>query len=271
MNNRFNISRFYNYCMKQVYEGKRSIALQFFSIAGIYTILLVLFRNTADDTEVPFISTGFSQMIIWLSFFVYLAKNSSLIADSLSTRSKLVLYLSVPASTAEKYIAHLLSSAILYPLVFFAGIIVAQYASEFLATFIWGTEFTPGTPLEGCLDSWEFKGDFGKWTVALIILQALDFIVVFTLGATIWKKNCFIKTVAVLMLASVLSIILLAVFINVNDVVLLTTYLSSLDYSSISVDSIMAVFMLSGAIITLLFGLIGYLRVKELEINETKK
>ena len=77
----------------------------------------------------PFITSSGAQMLIWLGFFIYIAKSSSSLADQIGIRPKRVVYLTVPVSTAEKYIAHLLSIIVLYPLLFFAAIVVANYAS----------------------------------------------------------------------------------------------------------------------------------------------
>ena len=103
----------------------------------------------------PFITSSGAQMLIWLGFFIYIAKSSSSLADQIGIRSKRVVYLTVPVSTAEKYIAHLLSTIVLYPLLFFAAIVVAQYASELISSTIRGEIFNPGTPLQGCFSMWK--------------------------------------------------------------------------------------------------------------------
>lgn len=90
--------------------------------------------------------------------FIYIAKSSSSLADQIGIRSKRVVYLTVPVSTAEKYIAHLLSTIVLYPLLFFAAIVVAQYASELISSTIRGEMFNPGTPLQGCFSMWKTVG-----------------------------------------------------------------------------------------------------------------
>ena len=120
----FQPKRFWKYCTKQVYEWKRGLSLQFISLTGIYTLLMFIFHTDGQ----PFITSSGAQMLIWLGFFIYIAKSSSSLADQIGIRSKRVVYLTVPVSTAEKYIAHLLSTIVLYPLLFFAAIVVAQYA-----------------------------------------------------------------------------------------------------------------------------------------------
>lgn len=133
----FQPKRFWKYCTKQVYEWKRGLSLQFISLTGIYTLLMFIFHTDGQ----PFITSSGAQMLIWLGFFIYIAKSSSSLADQIGIRSKRVVYLIVPVSTAEKYIAHLLSTIVLYPLLFFAAIVVAQYASELISSTIRGEMF----------------------------------------------------------------------------------------------------------------------------------
>ena len=138
----FQPKRFWKYCTKQVYEWKRGLSMQYISLTGIYTLLMFIFHTDGQ----PFITSSGAQMLIWLGFFIYIAKSSSSLADQIGIRSKRVVYLTVPVSTAEKYIAHLLSTIVLYPLLFFAAIVVAQYASELISSTIRGEMFNPGTP-----------------------------------------------------------------------------------------------------------------------------
>ena len=177
----FQPKRFWKYCTKQVYEWKRGLSLQFISLTGIYTLLMFIFHTDGQ----PFITSSGAQMLIWLGFFIYIAKSSSSLADQIGIRPKRVVYLTVPVSTAEKYIAHLLSIIVLYPLLFFAAIVVAQYASELISSTIRGEIFNPGTPLQGCFSMWKNSG----FTTIFFVTSVLSTIATFTLGATLWQKN----------------------------------------------------------------------------------
>ena len=94
----FQPKRFWKYCTKQVYEWKRGLSLQFISLTGIYTLLMFIFHTDGQ----PFIASSGAQMLIWFGFFIYIAKSSSSLADQIGIRSKRVVYLTVPVSTAEK-------------------------------------------------------------------------------------------------------------------------------------------------------------------------
>lgn len=265
--NFFSLKRFGRYCSKQIHEWKRGLLLQFFSLAGIYTLLMFLFHRTDDQGLIPSIASTGIQIIIWLGFFVYIAKSASSLADQIGRRSKRVLYLVVPASTAEKYIAHLLWTIVLYPILFFAAILVAQYVSETASSMIRGEAFNPGTPLQGLLTFWN-----NMYSTSFLVNYTINIIVTFTLGATLWQKNSFLKTIAACFLLGIIVIIFYTTLLGKEELESMFTYLVVGNYFD-SFDNNDFIWILNGisAVEYLLFGYIGYMRMKELEINETKR
>lgn len=266
--NLFNLKRFGRYCSKQIHEWKRGLTLQFLALAGIYTLLMFLFHHTDEEGSTPSIASTGIQIIIWLGFFVYIAKSASSLADQIGVRSKRVLYLAVPASTAEKYIAHLLWTAVLYPILFFAAILVAQYASEVFSSAIRNEPFNPGTPLQGMLTFWEGN----LYNVSSLVNYTINIIVTFTLGATLWQKNSFLKTIAALFLLGIIVIIFYTTLLGKEELESMFTYLIVGNYFD-NFDSTSFMWLINGVstVEYLLFGYIGYMRMKELEINETKR
>lgn len=267
VSNFFSLKRFGRYCSKQIHEWKRGLLLQFFSLAGIYTLLMFLFHSTDEEGLIPSIASTGIQIIIWLGFFVYIAKSASSLADQIGRRSKRVLYLVVPASTAEKYIAHLLWTIVLYPILFFAAILVAQYVSETASSMIRGEAFNPGTPLQGLLTFWN-----NMYSTSFLVNYTINIIVTFTLGATLWQKNSFLKTIAACFLLGIIVIIFYTTLLGKEELESMFTYLVVGNYFD-SFDNNDFIWILNGisAVEYLLFGYIGYMRMKELEINETKR
>ena len=258
----FQPKRFWKYCTKQVYEWKRGLSLQFISLTGIYTLLMFIFHTDGQ----PFITSSGTQMLIWFGFFIYIAKSSSSLADQIGIRSKRVVYLTVPVSTAEKYIAHLLSTIVLYPLLFFAAIVVAQYASELISSTIRGEMFNPGTPLQDCFSMWKNSG----FTTIFFVTSVLSTIATFTLGATLWQKNSFLKTVSALFLFSIVFSFSCSLFLTNEEIGSAVSYL----FIGKFFDNSSNFFWLINTVQiaeTIILGYIGYLRMKELEINETKR
>lgn len=219
----FQPKRFWKYCTKQVYEWKRGLSLQFISLTGIYTLLMFIFHTDGQ----PFITSSGAQMLIWLGFFIYIAKSSSSLADQIGIRPKRVVYLTVPVSTAEKYIAHLLSIIVLYPLLFFAAIVVAQYASELISSTIRGEIFNPGTPLQGCFSMWKNSGFTTIFFVTSLFLTNEE-------------------------IGSAVSYLFIGKFFDNSS-----NFFWLINTVQIAETTIL--------------GYIGYLRLKELEINETKR
>lgn len=265
--NFFSLKRFGRYCSKQIHEWKRGLLLQFFSLAGIYTLLMFLFHSTDEEGLIPSIASTGIQIIIWLGFFVYIAKSASSLADQIGRRSKRVLYLVVPASTAEKYIAHLLWTIVLYPILFFAAILVAQYVSETASSMIRGEAFNPGTPLQGLLTFWN-----NMYSTSFLVNYTINIIVTFTLGATLWQKNSFLKTIAACFLLGIIVVIFYTTLLDKEELDSLFTYLVVGNFFK-NFDNNDFIWILNGisAVEYLLFGYIGYMRMKELEINETKR
>ncbi len=267
MNNLLNMRRLGNYCLKQVNEWMRGLFLHFISIAGIYTILMLVFRFDSDGSQ-PYIVSGVSQFIIWLSFFVYIAKMSTNLSEQIGTRSRLVLYLAVPVSTLEKYVTHLLSVLVLYPFLFFAGIVVAQYASELFASLVWRHPFHPGIPLEGCFSFWSI--DNGGPGMGVFWAVAFNVVALFTLGATIWKNNSFVKTIAAIVLFNIVMVFVWIATITQEEVVW-TVMMADAGVIFENEREIIRFLTISSYIPVIVFAIIGYMRMKELEVNETKK
>lgn len=265
--NLFNPRRFGRYCSKQIHEWKRGLWLQFFSLAGIYTLLMFLFHSTDDEGLTPSIASSGIQMLVWFGFFIYTAKSSSSLADQIGRRSKRVLYLTVPASTAEKYIAHLLWTFILYPMLFFAAIVVAQYASEVVSSTIRGEAFNPGTPLQGLLTIWN-----SLYSLSTVVVWTISNIVTFTLGATLWQKNSFLKTIAACFLLGIATIFIYTVFLDKGELESLFTYLVVGNYFDNFGETDLLWFINCFTMVeSVILAYIGYMRMKELEINETKR
>ena len=264
-NNFFSPRRFGRYCAKQIHEWKRGLLLQFFSLAGIYTILMFLYHPSGG--EAPAIASTGIHILIWFGFFIYIAKSGSSLAEQIGVRAKRVLYLTVPASTTEKYIAHLLWTCILYPILFFAAIAVAQYASEIVSSTIRNEAFNPGTPLQGVLSFWN-----GAYSASMLVSWTVNTIVTFTLGATLWQKNSFLKTIAALFLLGIATSFFYTVSLDKEEFESLFTYLVVGNYfDNFKGTNILWFINCFTMVESVVLGYIGYMRMKELEINETKR
>lgn len=149
---------------------------------------------------------------------------------------------------------------------FFAAIVVAQYASELISSTIRGEIFNPGTPLQGCFSMWKNSG----FTTIFFVTSVLSTIATFTLGATLWQKNSFLKTVSALFLFSIVFSFSCSLFLTNEEIGSAVSYLFIGKFFDNSSNFFWLINTVQIAETTIL-GYIGYLRLKELEINETKR
>ena len=159
-----------------------------------------------------------------------------------------------------------MSIIVLYPILFFAAIVVAQYASELISSTIRGEIFNPGTPLQSCFSMWKNSG----FTTIFFVTSVLSTIATFTLGATLWQKNSFLKTVSALFLFSIVFSFSCSLFLTNEEIGSAVSYLFIGKFFDNSSNFFWLINTVQIAETTIL-GYILYLRLKELEINETKR
>ena len=102
------------------------------------------------------------------------------------------------------------------------------------------------------------------------VTSVLSTIATFTLGATLWQKNSFLKTVSALFLFSIVFSFSCSLFLTNEEIGSAVSYL----FIGKFFDNSSNFFWLINTVQiaeTIILGYIGYLRMKELEINETKR
>ena len=111
-----------------------------------------------------------------------------------------------------------------------------------------------------------------RYSTSFLVNYTINIIVTFTLGATLWQKNSFLKTIAACFLLGIIVIIFYTTLLGKEELESMFTYLVVGNYFD-SFDNNDFIWILNGisAVEYLLFGYIGYMRMKELEINETKR
>ena len=106
----------------------------------------------------------------------------------------------------------------------------------------------------------------------MLVSCTVNTIVTFTLGATLWQKNSFLKTIVALFLLGIIIIFLYTISLGGDEIESLFTFIVIGNYFD-SFNHIDLLWLLNGVNIveSIVFGYIGYMRMKELEINETKR
>lgn len=197
--------------------------------------------------------------------FIYIAKSSSSLADQIGIRSKRVVYLTVPVSTAEN-ISHIYCRPLSYILYYFRSHCRSPICIGANIFYHKRRNVQSGNTFAGLLLDVENSG----FTTIFFVTSVLSTIATFTLGATLWQKNSFLKTVSALFLFSIVFSFSCSLFLTNEEIGSAVSYL----FIGKFFDNSSNFFWLINTVQiaeTIILGYIGYLRLKELEINETKR
>lgn len=214
-NNVFDWSRFLLYLKKETTERRRFYLLILLGIYGGLTLLMWLGNLmyeadndlNADKVDLTFIRWFITSIGVFLSWI-----SASLMLPDLKTRPRRVAFLMTPASTLEKYLAHVL----LYVVVFLPAYFICVQAAD-LTRFLLMKLLYPTSQATGLID---FVTPIvsGIWEIhpllpVTLALSNLLMIAYFTLGAVIWPKYSFIKAYASLYVIS-MAFLIVSVLIN---------------------------------------------------------
>lgn len=127
-------------------------------------------------------------IIMLLSLLVAASRGTAFFSDCNDKRGS-TGFLSLPASIQEKYFVKWLYTVPLTFCAFLICVLLADYTRVFICSQIY-PEVDVCQPLQWNTD----EHNFYSWTLLLLFLQSI-----FMLGSTMWKKNAFVKTGALLM------------------------------------------------------------------------
>ncbi|MFR1236151.1 MAG: hypothetical protein ACLSC9_07435 [Barnesiella sp.] len=263
INNIFDPARFGKYYLKELNENKKSLLLQAVSFTLVLTIVLFMRENTLLDSEKSKLAFSF----IYLIFLMTGAKYSSAFSKQIGLRSNKVMYLMVPSSTFEKFLTQIINITILFPSLFIASLFIAQYLSPLFYSLFWGGEIIFRVPFEGIYPYYGEDNIYGSGTILSFFY--ISTVSLFLLGATIWQKNSFLKTFISLIGIHVLFTICMSIFVVHTD---LTSIINMISLNLLEADTekIKIFAKLSYTLFILIIWIISYIRLSELEINETK-
>lgn len=193
--------RFARVLNREIQESKRTLLI--YSL----TIFLVLFfpemvgaffnrmtGNVLNDSMYEGSFPGF----LFLGGFII---TSIAFAQDMFSRTGQHNWLTLPASTEEKFLAKALLTAIAYPVVLTIIFTLSSVVIEALALLFFGNPFTMFNP---------FGPYVGKMILHFIVVQS-----VFLLGATYFRKAHFVKTVLALGLIGFALSILATIFVRI--------------------------------------------------------
>lgn len=245
----FSLKRFGSYIGKYFSEY-RSLQLQFFVLTGIFTAIMCLTGGVISFYGV-----------ITPAMFIFALVSASRMSCMFSLRANKIKFLLTPVSTLEKLLAMVFHLYVVVPLMFVVSLFVAQYAAMFITAL-----FTLSWPHF----QWPYAGiEVDASYLGLYALSYMGSSAFYLMGATIFTRHTFLKTTA---LALVLSFVfggLMSVAIGMHAFSV-GAFTDFENFNTVNDAGGNFVIVMS-VIVTILYLGVAYLRISEMEVNETKK
>lgn len=244
----FSFGRFTAY-LKKFLSEYRSLRLQFVILTGVFAAIMSISGG----------AVSFFMLTACLFIFAIVAASS--FSAYFSTRVNKIKFLLTPASQFEKLAAMVLHLYIGIPVMFAVSLLIAQYVSILVVSLftLSAPHFT--VPYAGI--GWD--ADFA----VPFIISYITSVAMYLMGATIFTRHSFLKTTGLSMLVGFVTSILLAIatmlqFVNLAVVEQIEPY-------HVAETPFYTVLWVLSVVMTILYLVIAYMRIGEMEANETKK
>lgn len=207
MKDLFDIRRFGFVLVKDFRENGKRYLLLFLTMVGIIFIVHALQANSDytsryknDIDTIRFLN---KTLLVWSSF-LFMGMGlifSSTLMEPMNSKTKRISFLSLPASHLEKYLSRWLIVTVLYAVMFFVALWLADVCRVAVFSIRYSPELVQSLDLSKLID---FNSDnsssavipYKGFLIGLSVFLLLQSICV--LGSTFWEKASFIKTAAVL-------------------------------------------------------------------------
>lgn len=245
----FSLNRFNTYLKKYLSEN-RSIRIQFIILAGVFAAIMSM-----SGGEINFFS-------LTAAMFIFGIVLASTFSSYFNTRVNKIQFMLTPASQFEKFLAMVLHLYVAVPVMFAVVLLIAQYAAILVVAL-----FTLSLP--------QFTLPYAGIEIDSSLLMPYissycSAVAFYLLGATLFTRNTFLKTTGLSLLLSFVVSVLIGISGALHFISLAAmTNLQHLQNADFQLYQ-NAGYVVS-AIITLLFLYIAYMRMCEMETNETKK
>ncbi len=247
-NQLFSVSRFGNYLMKYFAEF-RSLRLQFIILTACFTVIMSL-----SGGSVNFFSLS-------AAMFIFAIVSASSLTAFFTPRISKIKFLLVPASQFEKFLTMLVHLYLYIPVMFAVMLFVAQYCAMLVTALFTLSAPQLAMPYAGVSIDTDLLG--------MYILSYVECVAFYLMGATIFTRHSFLKTTGLSLVLGFVVMLLMLVGVTFHA-------LSSGAYSQLDafndVDSAAGTFIIVFSVLaSLLYLAIAYMRITEMEVNETKK
>lgn len=249
MTNIFSPQRFGMYLVK-FYAEMRSLRFQFVALSAALTLVLLM-------SGVYELSFG----VFAMTLIVFAASVAASMSSMFAPRANKIKFMLTPVSQFEKFLAMALHLYVAVPLLFALSMIFAQYLAALLMGLI--TSSAPQFTAPLSMVSWS---DAGMVFVGFYVL----IVAFYLMGAVVFVKHSFLKTTGIAFAVMIVFVIvfftyILSLLTNLNAGNVNEGYFSSLG------ENIKMIASIAVSVLTLIFLFISYLRITEMEVNETKR
>ncbi len=244
----FDMKRFLLY-VKKFYKEMRNLRFQFIALSSVLGI--IVFLDNAFVSNTTFI----------LPLMIYAVVSASSMSALFTNRVRKIRFLLTPASQFEKFLTMVLHLFVTVPLIYTTSLIIAQYCATIIWAFIYKTTLVLPLPLSTI----DWSND-GMGAFASFYSLSVSF---YLMGATYFTKHSFLKTSGIYFLLLILFAIAAAsLLLNIIVSTGIDPYGKPIISSMVDINTISIICVI---LFTLLFLFLSYLRITEMEVNETKR
>ena len=245
----FSFGRFTAY-LKKYFSENRSIRLQLIILAGVFGALMSI-----SGGSINFFNLSAAMFI----FAIVLASSFSAFFNTKANKIKFML---TPVSQLEKFMAMVVHLYVVVPIMFAVVLFIAQYVA-ILVTALFTLSMPQFTmPYAGV--------EINKELLCPYLISYFSATAFYLMGAMIFTRHAFLKTTGLSMLLGFIISMLVAITGTLQLV-----NLAAMERLQQLPDTDFGVYQNVGYVISvimiMLFLFIGYMRMCEMETNETKK
>jgi len=247
---------------KELFESKKSLLIYSLTIFLVLFVQEMLNEISAQISGIEYSTSGYGNLFPGFLLLGGFIITGLFFAQDMFNRIGQHNWLMLPASALEKYLAKALTTAFLYPAALTLHVTFSSVIIEGITSIVFSTPFHIFNPL---------TASTGMLLLHYIVLQSL-----FLLGATLFRKVHFVKTVLSIASVAVILSIIGGVFMRI----VFAPYFSGLFLMDITVTGDMpeapALFrglwiyirILYWAVMPLFCWVASYLRVKEVQSTD---
>ncbi|MDD3039351.1 hypothetical protein [Bacteroides sp.] len=276
----FSMPRFVNLCRKEMVENWKSNILRIVLIYGVMAIVFLWngyleYRHSYDSKS--FINHYADYDTVWkfvlMSFFFFLFGfgwlSASFTMEKMKNKTGRTSTLMTPATPFENYFSRWLVSTIVFLIVFLIAFKLADYTRVLVYSLTYPDIAKAILPVN--LNDLVRENDIGPHYHVFNEMYQLTFVLslywfvqsLFVLGSSVWPKNSFIKTFAVV---AVIVLIYMVVGTFLGSVLFEKEVIYRPPFSDFREEKIFAIISVILIFFTLFNWVLSYFRFKELEV-----